>query len=246
MSELEFQHELSPDQLSEALSLLENAAGAKPRESNSGGEAHSNPDRANADAAEPDRLSAAQDAKRRLKQFNRAALRFCGLGIAAAAALMLLSWIEGVPVAPPGQRVVYAQLPNELWTPPAKEAADTRPAADSPSIKAPRGSEPQPAAPTVAGPDPEEASHDHSPNSVKDAANIPDAASDVAETATPAMADNGKSRRNAWKGQRPKDARRRLRLARIAKVNRSECLLFACLVWQPQHAFYDPPRNLTQ
>ena len=247
MSDLEFQHELSPDQLSEALSLLENTAGAKPRELHSGEEANSKPDQADASVAEQDRFPIAQDPKQRPKHLNQAALRFCGLGIAAAAALTVLSWSESMPVPPSGQRIVYEQLPNELRAPLVMDASAARPASNSSSDGSPGGSERQPSEPTAAATGPgDRLNRDDARTAVQDAANSPEAASDVAETVTPAVISKGTSQRHERRGQKPKEARRRPRIVRVAKIDRSECPLFACLVWQPQHVFYEPPRNAIQ
>lgn len=230
MSELEFRHELTPDQLSEALSLLENA--------------NSKPEQAAANEAEPDRFSAAQDPAQRLKQLNRAALRFCGLAIAAALALTLMSWGESRPVPPSGQRIVYAQLPDELWPPPAKDAS--HPAPRAPLDISPGGSTRQPSEPTIPDSRPGDANRADAPPTVKDAANVPTAASDAAETATPTATGKAKSRRHESRGQKPGEARRRSRNARVAKIDPGECSVFACFVWQARHVFYEPPRNVTQ
>jgi hypothetical protein len=116
MSDLEFQRALTPDQMREALSLLDGAARAKLRnvqvgDLNPAEEVGPGADHASTTTAPPNRLLAAEDAHQRRKHPNLV-LVFCGLGITAAAALTLLSWSERAftPSGLPG--IAGEQLPN--------------------------------------------------------------------------------------------------------------------------------------
>jgi hypothetical protein len=123
MSELEFQRELSPDQLARAMSLLNGLAGASIPDPRSAEEPRSQADRANADAAGQVQLVAPPAPRHRSKHLNRAALRFCGLAVAAAAALALLSWSELAPPRPSGPEIAQRQPPARPAT--ATAMADT-------------------------------------------------------------------------------------------------------------------------
>src|ERR1700738_4716291 len=108
MRDLEFQRALSPDQMREALSLLDSTARARLRNvqvgDSSPAEAVScGADQASTTTATPNRLPAAESPHQRRKHLNLV-LAFYGLGIAAAAALTLLSWSERArtPPALPG------------------------------------------------------------------------------------------------------------------------------------------------
>ena len=89
MSDLEFQRELSPDQLREALSLLDRAAGMKPQklqvgDLSSAEEGDPGADEACATMARQDRLPAVEDFQQRTKRLNLVVVTFCGLGDADA------------------------------------------------------------------------------------------------------------------------------------------------------------------
>src|ERR1700739_4020876 len=105
MSDLEFQRALSPDQMREALSLLDGAGRPKLRNVQVGGsspaeEVASGTDQgASTTTAAPNPVPAAENAHQRRKHLNLV-FAFYGLGIAAAAALALLSWSERA-LAPP-------------------------------------------------------------------------------------------------------------------------------------------------
>src|ERR1700730_7450506 len=75
MSDLEFQRELSPDQLREALSLLDRAAGMKPQNLQVGDlssveEGDPGADEACSTMATQDRLPAVEDLQQRTKHLN--------------------------------------------------------------------------------------------------------------------------------------------------------------------------------
>src|SRR5437764_490135 len=154
MSDLEFQRALSSDQMREALSLLDGGACAKLRNGQTGElspaeEVGSGADQASTTSATPNRLPAAEDAHQRRKHLNPV-LAYYGLGIAAAAALTLLSWSERglTPPALPG--IAGEQLPNPQ---PAQLAESASPAlaANAPSEQSSGGAERPPSNPEVAG-----------------------------------------------------------------------------------------------
>src|ERR1700739_4976362 len=105
MNDLEFQRELSPEQMREALSLLDSTAGAqnqtvqiedlRPAE-----EVNPEPDQSSTTMPTQDRPSAVEDPQQRRKHLNLA-VPFFGIGIAAAGALALWSWWESVPLPTP-------------------------------------------------------------------------------------------------------------------------------------------------
>ena len=104
MSDLEFQRELSPEQMREALSLLDSTAGTqnqtvqnedlRPAE-----EVNPEPDQSSTTMPTQDRPPAAEDPQQHRKHLNLA-VAFFGIGIAAAGALALWSWQESVPLPP--------------------------------------------------------------------------------------------------------------------------------------------------
>ena len=97
MSDLEFQRELSPEQMREALSLLDSTAGTqnqtvqiedlRPAE-----EVNPEPDQSSTSMPTQDQPPAAEDPQQRRKHLNLA-VAFFGIGIAAAGALAL--WRSG-------------------------------------------------------------------------------------------------------------------------------------------------------
>ena len=93
MSDLEFQRELSPEQMREALSLLDSTAGTqnptvqiedlRPAE-----EVNPEPDQSSPSMPTQDQPPAAEDPQQRRKHLNLA-VAFFGIGIAAAGALVM-------------------------------------------------------------------------------------------------------------------------------------------------------------
>jgi hypothetical protein len=268
MSDLEFQRELSPDQLHEALSLLGNAAGAKRGRSPAGelgaGELGAgenvDPETGKARAAmATHRAPFATEDPQQAKRLNRSAIALFGLGAAAMAALALLSWSERAPTRPAPPAVAHRQVPARQPAPPAKSASLPLPIANPPSGRTLGGSEQGSAnaagsGSLVAGPADRDAA--------KDAA--------VAAGAIPGKADMGAAAaavadEPAPPGEpaqhKPKEARRHSPAARIAtakqrpwhslpparvETNRGQCSFFLCLSWQARHVFYEPPRNVNQ
>ena len=156
MSDLEFQRELSPDQLREALSLLDRAAGVKPQNSQVGDlspaeEGDPGADEPCATMARQDRLPAVEDFQQRTKRLNLVVVTFCGLGMAAAATLTLLSRSDPAltPRSPPG--IAHEQLPNQSPGQLVTSASPALPVANSPPDQGLGGSEQRPSTPEVTG-----------------------------------------------------------------------------------------------
>ena len=140
MSDLEFQRELSPEQMREALSLLDSTAGTqnqtvqiedlRPAE-----EVNPEPDQSSTTMATQDRPPGAEDPQQRKKHLNVAVV-FFGIGIAAAGALALLSWQEGVPL-PPTPRIAQEQFSKQSAAPAAKSDSPALPVAEPPPDQSP-------------------------------------------------------------------------------------------------------------
>ena len=154
MSDIKFQRELSPEQIREALSLLDSRAGAQSQnlpveELNPAEALHPKPEPSSAAIAMQDCTPAAEDSKQRKKHLNSAAAWY-GVGIAVAGVLALLSW-DGRALTPP-PLIAHEILPNRVAAPPAKNASPAllvgNPLPDQ------SGSERQPSSPEVAGSNP--------------------------------------------------------------------------------------------
>jgi hypothetical protein len=156
MSDLEFQRELSADQLREALSLLDHAAGMKPQnlqvgDLSSAEEGVPGADEACATLATQDRLPAVEDLQQRMKQQNLVVVTFCGLGIAALAALTLLSRSDPALTPPSLTGIAHEQLPNQSPGQLVTSASPVLPVANSPPDQGLGGSEQRPSTPEVRG-----------------------------------------------------------------------------------------------
>ena len=156
MSDLEFQRELSPDQLREALSLLDRAAGMKPQnlqvgDLSSAEEGDPGADEACATMATQDRLPAVEDLQQRTKHLNLVFVTLCGLGIAAAATLTLLSRSDPALTPPSLPGIAHEQLPNQSPGELVKSASPALPVANSPPDQGLGGSEQRPSTPEVTG-----------------------------------------------------------------------------------------------
>src|SRR5215510_14973466 len=137
MSDLEFQRELSPDQLREALSLLDRAAGVKPQNLQVGDLCSAEAgdpgtDQASTTMATPERPSAVEYLQQPPKplNLNLVVLAFCGLGLAAAATLTLLTPSDHV-LMPPPPGIAREQLPNPPPGQPAKSLSSALPVANA-------------------------------------------------------------------------------------------------------------------
>jgi hypothetical protein len=154
MGDLEFKRELSPDQMREALSLLDRAAGAKPQNlqvgdlsSAEGGDPGA--DQASATMATQGRLPAIEDLQQPTRHLNLVAAAFCGLGIAAMATLALLSWSDRAPTPPSVSEIAHEQLSNQPPGQLVKSALPALPVAIPPPDQSPGGSERRPSTPEV-------------------------------------------------------------------------------------------------
>ena len=147
LSDLEFQRELSPVQMREALSLLDSTAEAqnqtvqiedlRPAE-----EVNPEPEQSSTTMPTQDRPPAAEDPQQRRKHLNLA-VAFFGIGVAAAGALALWSWRESVPL-PPTPGIAQEQFPKQSAAPAAKSDSPALPVAEPPPDQSPVGSERQP------------------------------------------------------------------------------------------------------
>ena len=149
MSDLEFQRELSPDQLREALSLLDRAAGMKPQnlqvgDLSSAEEGDPGADEACATMATQDRLPAVEDLQQRTKHQNLVVVTFCGLGMAALATLTLLSRSDPALTPPSLTGIAHEQLPNQSPGQLVTSASPALPVANSPPDQGLGGSEQRP------------------------------------------------------------------------------------------------------
>jgi len=263
MSDLEFQRELSPNQLREALLLLDSTVGEKVQKLEVGD--LSPAEGVDPGADQPSTTIAAQDRlpmegpQQRTKHRNLAV--FWGLGIAAAAILTLLSWSERAPTPPPLPGIAHEQHPNQ---PPAQLAKTASPAptiADHPVDQSRDGSG-RLASKEVAGSSPVgHAGRDNDHAAENYAANSASGIPYEAQTATVATA----AVRQAWWDERarrkPKKLSRHAWTVRVAaerkqswrhhwqaraEFDRGECFFFLCLPWQTRPVSYEPPRSQNQ
>ena len=262
MSDLEFQRELSPGQIREALSLLDSRAGAQNQnvrieDLNPAEELHPKPEPSSAAIAKQDCTPAAEDSKRRKKQLNFA-VAWYGVAIAVAGVLALLSWGERALAPPP--LIAHAQLPNRAAAPPAKNASPALPVGNP--LPDESGSERQPSSPEVAGSSPIGASRDDEQAAVSDAANSENAVPSSARSTTIPAIGTSQARWDERASRKPDQALRHPRVVRVAatkkgswrrhwplraEINGGErCFFFGCLPWRPQPVSYEPPRNTTQ
>lgn len=269
MSELEFQRALSPDQLHEALSLLDSTAGAQPLNLHVGNvgpakEVDPGADQANTTMVMQKPLPAAEDAQQHREHLNLAAGFYC-LGLAATAALTLLTWSErafapshyGALPAIPGE-----QVPNQQPAPLVNSGFPALPVINPTSDQS-TGSERWRSTPEVIGRRPVDAENRADDQAaVKDATSRASPIPHAAETATVAAI----ATRQAWSDEpasrKPKEVSpphpsavrsgatkkhfSRRHSQPVTEINGGQCFLAACLSWQKRRVFYEPPRNVTQ
>ena len=101
--------------------------------------------------ATQDRLPAVEDLQRRTKHLNLVVVTFCGLGIAAAAMLTLLSRSDRALTPPSLPGIAHEQLPNQSPGLLVKSASPALPVANSPPDQGLGGSEQRPSTPEVTG-----------------------------------------------------------------------------------------------
>jgi hypothetical protein len=236
MSDLEFQRALSPDQMREALSLLDGAARAKLRnvqvgDLNPAEEVGPGADHASTTTAAPNRLLAAEDAHQRRKHPNLV-LVFCGLGITAAAALTLLSWSERAftPSGLPG--IAGEQLPNPQPAQLVNSASPALPVVNPTSDRNPHGSEERSSKPEVASATTVHQEIATSPAWWDERASLKPKEVWWRTSAVRAAAGKKRFWRHRWQA--------------FAEINGGGCFHAACPFWQKRRAFYEPPRNVTQ
>ena len=268
MNDLEFQRALSPDQLHEALSLLDSATGAEPRDlhvRNLGpaNEVDPGADQASTTVAAQNRLPAAEDAQKHREHLNLAAA-VCGLGLAATATLALLSWNEGMLLRPhhralsgiPGEHA-----PNERPAQLVNSVFPTLPVTNPTSGQSSHGSERGNSKPEFAGRNPVDPENRGDDQSVKDVTSRTNAIPHEAQTVAVAAI----ATRQAWLDEsasgKPKGVSSHTSAVRITaakkrfwrrhsqpltEINGGQCFLGVCLPWQKRRVFYEPPRNQIQ
>ncbi len=265
MSDLEFQRALSSDQMREALSLLDGAARVKLRTArvedlNPADEVDSGADQASTTTVTTNCFPAAEDAQQRRKQLN-VVPAFYGLGIAAAAALTLLSWSERALTPPAPLGVAGEQLPDPQPAQLVKSASPELPVANPRSDRSSHGSEQLRPKPEVAAATPvDQANSGDDQAAAKGATNRASSISHTGQTATvTAFAASShwwderasrKPQEGWWRMSAVRGAAARKRFWRrhwqpLAEMN-GQCFNAACPPWQKQRAFYEPPRTVTQ
>jgi len=259
LSDLEFQRELSPEQMREALSLLDSTAGVqnqtvqiedlRPAE-----QVNPEPDQSSTTMPMQDRPPAAEGPQQRRKHLNLT-VAFFGIGIAAASALAVWSWRESVPL-PPTPRIAQEQFSKQSAAPAAKSDSHALPVAGPPPDQSPGGSERQPPRPELAVLN----------GAVRDAVN-----SDIAIPAmVPSATDHATSTSRAWWNERlsrrPEHTLRHTRAVRVAAAKKriwrlrwqaraedewcivacrranGEWCFFGCRAWRAQPVFTNETR----
>jgi hypothetical protein len=258
LSDLEFQRELSPEQMREALSLLDSTAGTqnqtvqiedlRPAE-----EVNPKPDQSTTTMTQ-DRPPAAEDPQQHRKHLNLA-VGFFGIGIAAAAALALWSWRESVPL-PPTPRIAQEQFSKQSAAPAAKSDSPALPVAEPPPDQSPGGSGRQPPTPELAGLN----------GAVRDAVNSDIAIPPVVLSATDHTTSASQARWNEQLSRRPEHTSRHTPAVRVAAAKKrtwrlhwqaraedewcivacrranGEWCFFGCRAWRAQPVFYNVTR----
>ena len=244
MSDLEFQRELSPDQLREALSLLDRATGVKPQNlqvgdlsSAEGGDPGA--DQASTTMATQERPSAVECLPQHAKPLNLVVVAFCGLGLAAAATLTLLTPSDRVLTPPPLPGIAREQLPNQPPGQPMKSVSSALPVAHPSLDQSPGGSERRLSTPEVTDPI-GYADRDHDQPIVKGAANTASAIPYAAQTATATPVATTQAWGDERASRKPKGARLHARAGPVVAAKhrfsrrhlqaRTEikCFLFIC------------------
>ena len=259
LSDLEFQRELSPEQMREALSLLDNTAGpqnqtAQIEDLRPAKEVNPEPDQSSTTMPTQDRPPAAEDPQQRRKHLNLAGA-FFGIAIAAGGALALLSWRESVPL-PPTPGTAQQQFSKQSAAPAAKSDSPALPVAELPPDQSPGGSERQPPTPELAG----------LSVAVRDAVNSDSAIPPVFAPATDHATSTSRARLNERGTRRPEHTARHARGVRVAAAKKpiwrlhwqaraedewcivacrranGEWCFFGCRSWRAQPVFYHMTR----
>jgi hypothetical protein len=223
--------------------LLDGAAGVKPQNlqvgdlsSSEGGDPGA--DQPSTTMATQERPSAVEYLQQRAKPLNLVVLAFCGLGLAAAATLTLLTPSDRV-LTPPPRGIAREQLPNQPPGQPVKSASSALPVANPLSDQRPDGSERRPSTPEITDPI-GYTNRDNDQPVAKGAANTGSTIPYAAQTATATSV----ATRQAWGDERasrkPKGARLHARAGPVVAAKhrfsrrhwqaRTEikCFLFIC------------------
>jgi hypothetical protein len=208
LSDLEFQRELSPEQIREALSLLDNTAGTQNQtvqieDLHPAEEVNPEPDQSSTTMPTQDRPPGAGDPQKRKKHLNLA-VAFFGIGIAAAGALALWSWWESVPL-PPTARIAQEEFSKQSAAPAANSDSLALLVAEPPPDQRPGGSERQPPTPELAGLN----------GTVRDAVNSDSAIPPVVPLVTDHATSTSRARWNERVSRRPEHISRHARAVRV-------------------------------
>ena len=259
MSDLEFQRELSPEQMREALSLLDSTVGTQNQtvqieELRPAEEVNPEPDQSSTTMPTQDWPPAAEDPQQRMKHLNLA-VAFFGIGIAAAGALALWSWWESLPL-PATPRIAQEQFSKQSAASAAKTDSPALPVAEPPPDQSPGGSERQPPTPELAVLN----------SAVRDAVNSDIAIPAVVPSATDHATSTSRSRWNERLSRRPEHTSRHARAVRVAAAKKpiwrlywqaraedewcivacrranGEWCFFGCRAWRAQPVFTNETR----
>lgn len=266
MRDLEFQRELSPEQIREALSLLDRKAEAQNHNLRVG-------DLTPAEKADPERNQssttvttqdnalAAENLQVR-KQHLNVAVAYYGVCIVAAGALTLWSWSHSAHAPPPLPGIAHDQLPKHRAAPLTRSASPALPAANRLPDEIRGGSARQASMPEVAGSSTfGYTTRDDDQIAVNDAANTDSAIPSAAPSATIPAIGMGQARWEEPASRKPEQAWWHARTVPViaakkrfwrhhwqarTEIHGGERCSFACLSWRAQRVFYEPPRSVTQ
>ncbi len=263
MSDLEFQRELSPEQIREALSLLDSRAGAQNQnrrvgDLNPDAEVDREPNQPSSTMPAQDHTPAAEGLQQRRKHGNLA-VAFYGVGIAAVGALAVLSWSESAPTPPPLPGIPHEQLANQQPAPPAKSVSPALPVVKPLPDQSRGGFERPPFIPEVAGSGAGYANRDNDQAALKDTAKSDNEIPSAARSATIPAIDTRQAQSEERASQNLEQDWRHARAVRVARAKKrfwrrhwqarleigDKWCFFGCFPWRAQRVFYEPPRNVT-
>src|ERR1700719_2643723 len=265
MSDLEFQRELSPEQIREALSLLDSRVGGQNQNLRVGGlnpdaELDHEPNHPRSTMVAQDHTPAAEDSQQRRKHGNLA-VAFYGVGIAAVGALAVLAWRESALTPPPLLGIPHEQLANQQPAPPAKSVSPALPVVKPLPDQSQGGFERQPFTPEVAGSGPiGYANRDNDQAALKDTAKSDNAIPSAARSATIPAIGTRQAQSEEWASQKLEQDWWHARAVRVAPAKKrswrrhwqaraetgGKWCFFGCFPWRAQRVFYEPPRSVTQ
>ena len=265
MSDLEFQRELSPEQIREALSLLDRAGAQNQSlrvgDLNPDAELDHDPNQPSSTMAAQDHTPAAEDLQQRRKQGNLAVALFYGVGIATTGALAVLSWSESAPRLPPLLEIPHEQLANQQPAPPAKSVSPALPVVNPLPDQSRGGFERQPFPPEVAGSGPiGYVNRDNDQAALQDSSEIGNAIPSAARSATIPAIGTRQAQSEERASQKLEEDWWHARAVRVAPAKKrswrrhwqarleigGKWCFFGCLPWRAQRVFYEPPRSVTQ